>query len=49
MKRLLKQTLGVRLWAFKNVFLLWFVQPSVLELSEERCVVRVPLTWRTGR
>lgn len=47
MKRLWKETLGVRAWAFKNVFLLWFVQPSVLEINDRRCVVRVPLTWRT--
>jgi acyl-coenzyme A thioesterase PaaI-like protein len=46
-KALLKETLGVRLWAFKNVFLLWFIQPSILEIDENRCVVRIPLTWRT--
>ena len=43
----MNQTLGVRLWAFKNVFLLFFVKPSVLELNERRCEVRVPLNWRT--
>ena len=40
-------TAMVRLWALKNVFLLWFVKPSVLEVNERRCVVRVPLGWRT--
>jgi acyl-coenzyme A thioesterase PaaI-like protein len=40
-------TLAVRLWALRNVFLLFFVKPKVLEVSERRCVVRIPLNWRT--
>ena len=36
-------TLAVRLWAFRNVFLLWFVKPSILEINERRCIVRIPL------
>lgn len=40
-------TTMVRLWALKNVFLLWFVKPSVLEINERRCVVKIPLSWRT--
>ncbi len=42
-------TLGVRLWSLRNVFLLWFVRPSVVELNERRCVIRIPLSWRTRR
>jgi len=42
-------TLAVRLWAFRNVFLLWFVKPSILEINERRCIVRIPLNWRTRR
>ena len=42
-------TLAVRLWALRNVFLLWFVKPSILEVNERRCVVRIPLNWRTRR
>ena len=42
-------TLAVRLWSLRNVFLLWFVKPSVVEISERRCVIRIPLTWRTRR
>jgi acyl-coenzyme A thioesterase PaaI-like protein len=42
-------TATVRLWALQNVFLLWFVKPSILELNEKRCVVRIPLNWRTRR
>lgn len=41
-------TTMVRLWALKNVFLLWFVKPSVLEVNESRCVVKIPLSWRTS-
>ena len=40
-------TAMVRLWALKNVFLLWFVKPRVLEVSETRCVTMIPLNWRT--
>ena len=40
-------TLQVRLWALKNVFLLYFVKPRIEELSEQRCVVKIPLGWRT--
>jgi acyl-coenzyme A thioesterase PaaI-like protein len=42
-----KQTLGVRLWALKNVFLIWMAKPTVVEVNERRCVVKIPLTWRT--
>lgn len=44
-----KQTRIVRLWALRNVFLLWFIKPSIVEISDERAVVRVPLNWRTRR
>ncbi|HVR38131.1 MAG TPA: DUF4442 domain-containing protein [Thermoanaerobaculia bacterium] len=43
----MNETLGVRLWALRNVFLLYFVKPRVLEVNEQRCVVRIPLNWRT--
>lgn len=39
----------VRLWSLQNVFLLWLISPKILELSAERCIVRVPLNWRTRR
>ena len=44
-----KETQTVRLWALKNVFLLWLARPSVLEIDDVHCVVRVPLNWRTKR
>jgi len=42
-------TAMVRLWALKNVFLLWLIGPKIVELTNDRCVVKVPLNWRTRR
>lgn len=42
-------TLAVRLWSLQNVFLLWFVKPSVLEINDRGCVIKIPLSWRTRR
>lgn len=42
-------TLAVRLWSLRNVWLLFLISPSVVEINERRCVVRVPLNWRTRR
>jgi hypothetical protein len=39
----------VRLWSLQNVFLLWLVRPKIVELNENRCVVRIPLNWITRR
>jgi hypothetical protein len=44
-----KETQTVRLWALKNVFLMWLTRPSVLEIDDAHCVVRIPLNWRTKR
>jgi hypothetical protein len=45
----MKPTTMVRLWSLQNVFLLWLTRPKILELSPERCVVRIPLNWITRR
>jgi hypothetical protein len=42
-------TTMVRLWSLQNVFLLWLVRPKIVELSADRCVVRVPLNFITRR
>lgn len=42
-------TLAVRLWSLRNVWLLFLISPSVVEINERRCVIRVPLNWRTRR
>jgi acyl-coenzyme A thioesterase PaaI-like protein len=38
-----KQTFGMRLFGWLKIPLLASVRPSVVELSEARCVIRVPL------
>jgi hypothetical protein len=43
------QTLAVRAWALLNVFLLYFVKPRVVEISDRRCEIVIPLNWRTRR
>ena len=42
-------TAMVRLWALQNVFFLFLASPKIVELTSERCVIRVPLNWRTRR
>ncbi len=42
-------TSAVRLWSLRNVFLLFFIKPKVVEINENRCVIRIPLNWRTRR
>lgn len=49
MKRLWRETLWVRGWSLRNVFLLYFVHPSILDLSDDRCEIVIPLNWRTRR
>jgi len=44
-----RETLWVRGWALRNVFLLWFVRPKIVALTDDRCEVIVPLSWRTRR
>jgi len=38
-----KQTFGMRLFGWLKIPLLASVRPSVIELSETRCVIRIPL------
>jgi len=42
-----KETLGLRVFGWLKIPLLASVRPSVVELSETRCVVRIPLRRRT--
>ncbi|MEO8216406.1 MAG: DUF4442 domain-containing protein [Acidobacteriota bacterium] len=42
-----QETVFLRLWSLANVRLLWFVRPSVVERTEEKVVVRIPLSRRT--
>ena len=36
----MKPTTMFRLWSLQNVFLLWLVRPKIVEMNENRCVVR---------
>lgn len=45
----MKPTTMVRLWSLQNVFLLWLVRPKILDISPERCLVKIPLNWITRR
>ena len=40
-------TLGLRLFGFTSIPMMFYVRPSVMEISNERVVVRIPLTRRT--
>ncbi|MHB0970986.1 MAG: PaaI family thioesterase [Thermoanaerobaculia bacterium] len=42
-----RDTAFVRLWAWKYVRLIWFIRPTVVEISDQRCAVRVRLNRRT--
>ncbi|MGE4232990.1 MAG: PaaI family thioesterase [Bacteriovoracia bacterium] len=42
-----KETIKLRLFGWLKIPLLGFVQPQVLELNDKRCVVKIPLSWRT--
>jgi hypothetical protein len=44
-----KATWTVRLWSLRNVFLLWLVRPRIIEVSDRRCEMMIPLNWRTRR
>src|SRR5256885_16138001 len=44
---LIRQTLALRAWAFAKIRLISYVRPVVVELTDERCEIRIPLGWRT--
>jgi acyl-coenzyme A thioesterase PaaI-like protein len=43
----LKETLLLRAFGFLKIPMLYSISPTVVEISEKRCVVRVPLNRRT--
>lgn len=42
-----RATFYLRAFGLLKIPMIYFIQPTVLELTDERCVVKVPLTWRT--
>jgi acyl-coenzyme A thioesterase PaaI-like protein len=45
--RLIRETLVLRAWAFRKIRLISYVRPRVVDLTDERCEIVVPLSWRT--
>jgi len=42
-----RETAFLRAIGLFKIPLIFYVSPTVLELSEEKCVIRIPLGWRT--
>ncbi len=42
-----KATAFIRLFGIFKVPLIWHVRPKVLEINENRVVIKIPLRWRT--
>jgi acyl-coenzyme A thioesterase PaaI-like protein len=45
--KLIRETLALRLWSFSKIRLISYVRPRVFDLTDERCEIVVPLSWRT--
>ena len=45
--RLIRETFVLRAWAFTKIRLISYVRPRVVDLTDERCEIVVPLSWRT--
>lgn len=43
----LRETFYLKLFGFFKVPLLFYTSPTVVEISDERCVIKIPLTRRT--
>jgi len=44
---LIRQTIGLRAWVFRKIRLIFYVRPKVVELTDDRCEIQIPLSWRT--
>jgi acyl-coenzyme A thioesterase PaaI-like protein len=42
-----RETLALRIWAWRHIPLIAWVRPSVVAMDGERCVLKIPLTRRT--
>jgi acyl-coenzyme A thioesterase PaaI-like protein len=43
----MKETLLLRVFGFLKIPMLFYISPSVVELTDEKCVIKVPLTRRS--
>lgn len=46
-KELLRENLSLWLFSFAKIRMLFFLRPRMVETSMDRCVVRIPLRWRS--
>lgn len=44
---MLKETLLLRLFSWKTIPLLWWIQPSMLQNDDKKTILKIPLTRRT--
>jgi len=44
---LIRETLALRTWAFAKIRLISYVRTRVVDVTDERCEICVPLSWRT--
>lgn len=44
---LLKETIYLRYFGLRRIPLLFFVRPTILEMDDEHCVVKIPLNYWT--
>lgn len=44
---LLRETIGLRAFGFLKIPMLFWLRPSVLEMDDNRCVVKIPLNRRS--
>ena len=47
MKTMIKETLFIRAWGFLKIPLIYFLRPSILEMTDERMVMKIPLNRRS--
>ena len=45
--RLIRETVALRTWAFAKIRLISYVRTRVVDVTDERCEIVVPLSWRT--
>ncbi|HJW13242.1 MAG TPA: hypothetical protein VJ776_01025 [Thermoanaerobaculia bacterium] len=43
---LIRETVALRAWALAKIRLISYARPRGVELTEERCEIAVPLSWR---
>ena len=45
--RLIRETLALKIWAFAKIRLIYYVRPRIVDLTDERCEIVLPLSRRT--